>query len=300
MKKPFSHSTKFILLVFMGLLFIQARAQEFSSPKAIIDCQYTIENDVQVSPYELQFDLYLKDTDPSQPFNLSLIQGGFFVSTSIIGGGTVICDVVPGFSDLLEKQHPDTATYGAFDATRFILKMACRRMPRCDSTTIISTTDMGTRVVRLKIVNTVPFPANSQADITFCHTTSPPPYYAARVYQYDNTYPPCVSTEVPLTDVNSFQGSTYKNLHMNTGTGTGNLSSSPVIIFTKDKTVSIKCADGFHNTLLTITNLVGQTILTQKLVDQKSNEIRVDAVKGYYIVKVRDDAAIKISKVFID
>ena len=89
-------------------------------------------------------------------------------------------------------------------------------------------------------------------------------------------------------------------LHFAGAIGIDSKDNSPINIFSNEKTVSITCAAGFKNATVTISNLLGQQILTQKLSDQKLNQVEVNALKGYYIVKVQDASSVKTAKVYIN
>jgi hypothetical protein len=89
-------------------------------------------------------------------------------------------------------------------------------------------------------------------------------------------------------------------LHFAGTIGIGELSNSTINIYSNEKTVYITCAAGFRNAKVTISNLLGQEILTQKLSDVKKNQVNVNTLKGYYIVKVQDDSSVKTAKVYIN
>jgi len=89
-------------------------------------------------------------------------------------------------------------------------------------------------------------------------------------------------------------------LHFAGTIGIGELSNSTINIYSNEKTVYITCAAGFRNAQVTISNLLGQEILTQKLSDVKKNQVNVNTLKGYYIVKVQDDSSVKTAKVYIN
>ena len=216
MKKLLTQLIKGCPLLLMMIFFTQLQAQETNLPLDILSSQYTIENDIQISPTEMQFDLYLKDTDPSQEFKLDLFQAGIYVSTSIIGGGTITSTIVPGFSDLNMNTFFDTATYAPWNTDWFVIKMVGHRrnsaLPYdCDTAPIMSTTGLGTRICRYHIVNTVPFTANSQASMKFSFTTVP---YKTAAWEY-TTVDPCYIEVSPMDSTNSFTGPTYHNIILN-------------------------------------------------------------------------------------
>ena len=89
-------------------------------------------------------------------------------------------------------------------------------------------------------------------------------------------------------------------LHFAGSIGMSEKNNSTINIFSNEKTVYITCAAGSHNALLTVSNLLGQEILTQKLNDQTMNQVQVNALKGYYIVKVQNESSVKTAKVYIN
>ena len=297
MKKFLERIVTTALLASGMLCFLNTQGQGINSLRGVENCQLTIENDMQISPTQLQFDLYLKDTDPSEPFLLDIVQTSIFVSTSVIGGGTLTCSVVPGFSELVSSQHPRFTEFQEYDETRMILKMAGRIPPGCDSATIISTTGIGTRVVRLEIKNSVPFEVQSKANLSFCFAL--PPFYATKIFEYTTNTHPCGLLQVPTDTNNCFPGSTYRNVSLNAPAGIGERSNNLYRIYSNGKNVFVSCPHGFHNTNVTITNLLGQRILTQKLKDEPLNKIPVETGAGYYFVRVQSDEALKTEKVFI-
>lgn len=89
-------------------------------------------------------------------------------------------------------------------------------------------------------------------------------------------------------------------LHFAGSIGIPEAGNNPVNIFSHEKIVYINCADGFKNAKVTISNLLGQVLLTQNLVDQTSNEINVNVTKGYYVVRVQSESSVKTVKVYIE
>lgn len=293
-----------IIMIVCVFIFLPVWAQVHQAPSAHQDVRYTVENDVQISPTELQFDIYLKDTDPAQPFVLSMVQGGFYVSTSIVGGGTITCSVVQGYSELVEEQRPYAASYQALDASNFLFKLAVSIKDSiwyyCERASIISTDGLGTRVARLSIVNSIPFPANSQANIRFCLDHSGFPYYAAKVFEFE-TLTPCHSVEVPLDTTNSYQGATYMNLYMTGPTGINDNSFSCINIYSAGKNIFIDNPNQVSQELITVYNLVGQEVLSQKPGNPSAKHITVqaDLPEGYYIVKAQNEQAVKVAKIYL-
>ena len=159
---------------------------------------YTIANDVQTSDKTLEFDLYLLDYQPSIPFELSIIQSGILVNSEIIDGGNITTSILSGFSELVAVQQP-TGCVWATGTLNGCIKITPKAGPGCGNGTIISTTGLGTRICRVRITNTVPFTAGSQANLAFNFTTAP---YPTKVFQYSGI--PCISTTLTTSTANCF------------------------------------------------------------------------------------------------
>lgn len=169
MRKLTMQFVKACLLLLIMTAFISVRAQQ--SPSGVFDFHYTIENDVATST-TLEFDLYLLDTDPLDPFELATVQAGIIVNSAIYNGGTITASIIAGSSQLNASQQPTSVT---FTQSANVIKLAAKAPPGLGNGTIISTTAPGTRICRIKLTNTVAFPVCSHADLSFCFTTTPYP-----------------------------------------------------------------------------------------------------------------------------
>jgi PKD-like domain/Secretion system C-terminal sorting domain len=139
---------------------------------------------------QLDFDLFLLDTDPSQVFDMSAIQAGILVNPAIYGGGTITASVLAGYSQLLASQVPTTVT---FTQSTNCVKLAARPLPGCGYGTLISTDPANpTRICRIRLTNTVAFAA-APPNFTFSYTTVPFPTKVA-IYPH-----PCPSSSLQLT-----------------------------------------------------------------------------------------------------
>ena len=177
---------------------------------------YTIVNDVQTSDKTLEFDLYLLDTQPSIPLELSIIQAGILVNNGITGGGTITVSILSGSSELLAAQQPTVITW-ATGSPNACIKIAPKTGPGCGNGTVISTTGQGTRICRVRIANSIPFASGSQANMAFNFPVSP---YATRVFQYSGI--PCASNIMTTNSTNCFNNGTNPVLN-----GPPSLSVSP-------------------------------------------------------------------------
>ena len=199
MKKLNIHLIKGILMILLMVTVAQLEAstRRFSpmAPSAISDYNYTIANDAQVSNSILEFDLFLLDTDPTQLFEMAIIQAGITVDPAIYNGGTITASLIAGSSQLtVLGQQPATIT---FNQLQNCIKIAARTPPGTGNGSIISTTSPGTKICRVRLTNTVPFASNTKASLTFNFTTSP---YPTKVFQYVNA----INTQLISDNTNCF------------------------------------------------------------------------------------------------
>ena len=196
MKNLTSHFLLF-LSVLLFLVNLKGWSQRDNLPRSTMglsDFVYTLQNDVQVSDRILEFDLYLQDADASDPFELAIIQAGVTVNPSIYNGGSISLSIVPGSSQLVPSQQPTSVVWSQ---TQNCIKLTPRSGPGAGNGTIISVTAPGTRICRLRITNTVPFTANSTANLTFSFTTVP---YPTKVFQYIAGW----NTQLTCNSLNTF------------------------------------------------------------------------------------------------
>ena len=75
--------------------------------------------------------------------------------------------------------------------------------------------------------------------------------------------------------------------------------SNPISIYCYGNSLFISCSTGMQNGRVSLSNMIGQQILFQRLNDQTLNEVKLDVSNGYYIVRVQTDEYIKTIKVFL-
>ena len=183
MKKRDTFLSKGIVLILFMALVVQVNGAKRRfvplAPTAISDYNYTIANDAQVSDRILEFDLYLLDTDATQPFEMAAVQAGILVDPSIYNGGTITATINASTSQFTNTaQDPSSIT---FTQSANCIKLAARPNPGAGSGSILSTTAPGTRICRIRLTNTVAFTSGSKANLTFCFTISP---YPTKISQY--------------------------------------------------------------------------------------------------------------------
>jgi hypothetical protein len=143
----------------------------------------TIVNDAQISATEYQADVYLLNTG-TDAIELSGIQMGFLFNASIKNAGTITCSWVPGSNDaalvtagMVNTSFNATATYLTYGVIKIAGKLPAGG---AGSGAIMQTVAPGTRVGRLKMVNTLTFGADSAA-LKYSFSTTP---YATKVSSY--------------------------------------------------------------------------------------------------------------------
>jgi hypothetical protein len=180
MRKLITQLLKVIPLLAVMLTFTVAKAQQYS-PTAIDDFNYTIRNFVQTSASSFEFDLFLLDTDASQPMELASLQAGINVNSNIYNGGTLTATIITGYSQLPLAMQPTSVQ---FTQSVNIIKLAGKTPPGAGNGPIISTVSPGTNISHIKVQNTANFTSCSTCDLTFTSSTAVSPSYATRVATY--------------------------------------------------------------------------------------------------------------------
>lgn len=193
MKKVLFQKMTVIAVMFFTLTFIAGKSIAMNAKVDSTSVRYTITNLTIVNDHSFEFDLYLQDMDPSQSFELSIIQAGILVNSEIINGGEVMSELIAGISDLNPQQQPTKTTFVKGPGTS-IIKVAPKVGPGPGNGTIIKTTKPGTKICRIRITNSVPF-AKAKPNLTFCFTTAP---YPTKVFQYNGR----ISNQITTTTEN--------------------------------------------------------------------------------------------------
>ncbi|MBK9357724.1 MAG: hypothetical protein IPN08_10110 [Bacteroidales bacterium] len=147
--------------------------------------ELTARNITQVAPDVLEFDIYLLNKNAAVPFELATTQLGITFDAGILNGAAQtsgMTTIVPGSSQLPVNMQPisvNTALPG-------LIRVAGRVAPGAGNGQILSSVAPGTRVVRLRMTNSVPFAAGSTPDMSFTASTATQPSYPTRVARYEN------------------------------------------------------------------------------------------------------------------
>jgi len=232
---------------------------------------YTIRNDVQTSDRTLEFDLYVLNTSPDIPVELSGIQAGISVNPAIAAGGTIIATIVPGSSELEPIEQPTAIMYASN-----CIKIATRPNPGQGKGSLLSTKAPGTRYCRIKLTNTVPFAAD-KANLIF-NIPGRTKLYPAKLSHYVGIY------SVPLsTDIIDFSNAT-NNPILKVTTGLEDTKALTLLLYPNPATDSFMINVGDQATVVSIYDLTGALVLSQDVVGAGSINIRF-LPKGTYQVK---------------
>ncbi|MFH1119840.1 MAG: hypothetical protein V1775_08445 [Bacteroidota bacterium] len=174
----------FVWLLLQLIFFIPVNASES-------DFLLTISNVVQTAPNVLEFDVYLQDTDPDQPFQLSTVQLGINFNQGMLNGAAVttsMTSIVPGYSQLPSNMQPINISTTA----ACLIRVSPRNLPGPGNGYIVATTLPGTLITRLRITNSIAFTTGSTPNMSFTSSSAVNPSYATRIGIYaggtTNTY----------------------------------------------------------------------------------------------------------------
>jgi hypothetical protein len=148
-------------------------------------CQ--VRNDVQLSPTEYQFDIYLQHTGGAASFQLAGIQSGFKFNNAVIpAGATITPTIISGASDLLTCSQPKQANitivnYGT-PASKGIKITAPTPVCGAGNGTVISQTAPGMLVCRVKLTCSAPWVSNEQMNLQWNFSTPTP--WPSKVFYY--------------------------------------------------------------------------------------------------------------------
>lgn len=188
---------QFILQSVKGFLFfclvfsftsVHAERKIRYSPLASSDYLLSVQNLTQTAPNKLEFDIYLLDTDPTEPFILNLISFGFLFNSGIYSGGVATVAMDNTNSQLNPFQalyvDPILETNTKYPNQTLLSLASFDPVSIANRRTTISTTGYGTLITHLIITNSVPFVDKSTPDIVFCSSAVFSPYYPTIVTQW--------------------------------------------------------------------------------------------------------------------
>ena len=162
----------FVLLPLIALMLStnQANAQRPYAPMDEADFEIRMENIVQIEDNILEFDLHIFDTDPTQGLEIATCQFAINYNIDMLDGGSITNILnVPGSSQVYPGAYPN-----ANAAIPGILRITGNAtLLGCDGQPLMSTELPGSRVMTVRLTNSVPFAANSTPNFTFRDNTAP-------------------------------------------------------------------------------------------------------------------------------
>lgn len=167
-------------MLFVSLVLLTISENMYSAED---DFLLTIQNIVQPLPDQLEFDIYLQDTDSNQPFELSFIQMGIGFNLEMLSGlsaSPLMTTILPGCSELPVNMQPTdilTTSLGQ-------IKVWGRNLPGAGNGCIISTVFPGTRIARLRITNGSSYTVGASPDFTFTSSSSWAPVFPTKIAIY--------------------------------------------------------------------------------------------------------------------
>lgn len=185
-----------ISLAFIMMLSLLFSSQPLTAQTSTPDPGYQLilANGTLTSDKTFEFDLLILDTDPSNPFELALLQAGILISPAFYANGTVTASIVEGSSQLSDEQKPMAIQFAQSAGIVKIPSRTLKPLPKEAKPerrgTIISSKAPGTRVCRIKLTNTVAF-TKAMPGLAFNFAKLP---YQTTVSQYIdgmNTLLPC-------------------------------------------------------------------------------------------------------------
>jgi gliding motility-associated-like protein len=192
MKKQIINRVKAIAFLVLLLSTSLANAQ-------IGNFTLSVQNLVQTAPGTLEFDVYLLDTDPGQPFEFATSQFGFLLNSGIYTGGSLSVAINNAGSGLNASQQfvalPSLVSAVTGYPNQALLRLIGQLPPAPGAGTIISTVAPGTKMTHFILTSTVNFVANSTPDIVFLSNTVVTPLYATRVSQFQGV----TAIQLPVT-----------------------------------------------------------------------------------------------------
>ncbi|MEI8204723.1 MAG: hypothetical protein WCH34_17015, partial [Bacteroidota bacterium] len=179
MKKSSSICSKIAIL----LIFLFAGGSVMAQNSIWPYFNLELRNDIQVSPTEYQFDIFIVHTgNYTTPINFetSGIQVGIYVNDEVRNGGTLTDSLVAGSTsdmNLIQRQTQANLSISNSSPNKCIAITA--KSAGAGSGTIISKTQ-GTRLMRVRLFNSVPF-GQARPNLSFVAYTAPVLHYPTKV-----------------------------------------------------------------------------------------------------------------------
>ena len=117
-----------------------------------------LRNLTQVSCNVFEFDVFIRRTG-SFVFKLAQFQIGIIMNSALVNGGTITITPVANSSTLTNLAQVPGPEKFSFDAAKSCIAVTPVAPPGAATASIISNTGFGTRYIRIRVMNSVPWPA---------------------------------------------------------------------------------------------------------------------------------------------
>lgn len=296
---------QFILQSVKGFLFfclvfsftsVHAERKIRYSPLASSDYLLSVQNLTQTAPNKLEFDIYLLDTDPTEPFILNLISFGFLFNSGIYSGGVATVAMDNTNSQLNPFQalyvDPILETNTKYPNQTLLSLASFDPVSIANRRTTISTTGYGTLITHLIITNSVPFVDKSTPDIVFCSSAVLSPFYPTVVTQWIAPLSTILATTPGVDAI--VNGNPVLSVTTAIKQSTGDLKTE---IYSKDKYIFINCPVTENQIYIydTVGSLIFKDINAVGLTKFDLNRFS----SAYYFVKVVTESQDYSSKILI-
>ena len=282
-----------ILLITLLAQNINAERKIRFSPLAAESFMLTMTNINQTAANKLEFDVYLLDTDPAQPFQWAGGQFGIWINTLIFNGGTISVTYNNTNSGVLATQqfnsNPNTATTSG---TQTLIKLAGRTPPGAGNGTIIPTTAPGALITHFIITSSVNFPAGVTPDLAFATNT-----YSTVVAEYIsnvNTVLTLVPGTITTPGVNAIVNG---NPVLGLGTGYNQNEADKFQIYSKDRNIFVNCPVNAKQ--IFIYDMLGSSLMFESNVSGIRKFDLNNYPKAYYFVKIFTEDNVYTQKVLL-
>jgi hypothetical protein len=288
MKKFILRFLKGIILLAFVISFSSVRAERTIrySPLLTTDYLLSVQNLKQTAPNKLEFDVYLLDTDPTEPFILNLIEFGFLFNSGIYTGGIASVAMDNTTSQLNPFQalyvDPILETNAAFPNQTLLSLASFDPVSIANRRTTISQTANGTLITHLIITNTIPFVVGSTPNLVFCSSAVLSPYYPTIVTQWIS---PLSTILVTTPGTNAIVNGNPVLIASGINQIIGGLK---IDIYSKDKSIFVNCPVKANQ--IYIYDTLGSLIITENNVaGLKKFDMNNDPVACYFIKVVTDN-----------
>lgn len=295
MKKIIHFSFRTLLIAVVLFSGAAIKAQGTKGLPAGSGFKYYIANETR-NGNNLEFDLFLLNTDASNPFELGNVQAGILINPSIINGGNIHATILQGTSALNASQAPAVIS---FVQRKNCIRLASKSSPGIGGGTIISTdVSNPTKVCRIRLTNSKSW-ANGDAGLRFNFTSKPYPTKISKyVYETGMNTPLEVNAGNCFTQEPGMQSENEKEFGLQ-------LAQERVTVFPNPNqgnftiTVTTDRPTIFE---LVITNSVGAVVLSIEKFEvdgKRSEELQMrNAADGSYTL-VLNDGKEQLSRKFI-